>query len=117
MNLTLFFIWVLSEGFTAVHSDVFSVKVYGDKVQVISPGKWSSAQSVVVENKTMVDILGKVVLEERPIKYVAIKAGKFATVEIKSAKKTKAFFVSMAPAFQEIELLAGNKYYEIPPEN
>ena len=84
---------------------------------VTSPKKWFAHQSVAIENKTLVKILGKVTTNKKVLAHMSINAGKFQTVKIKAPRNEKVFFVSMAPAFQEIELRPGSKYYEIPPEN
>ena len=117
MKLVFFFILGLSDIWAAPHSDVFTIKIFGDKVKVTSPKKWFPRQSVAIENKTLVKLLGKVATNQRVLAYVSIKAGKFETVEIKALKGEKVFFVSLAPAFQEIELRPGSKYYEIPSKN
>ena len=117
MGSVIFSLWVLANAWAGPHSDVFTIKIYGDKVQVTSPHKWRPQQSVAIENKTLVKLLGKVTTNKKVLSYVFIKPGKFKTVKLRAFRAERVFFVSMAPAFQEIALIPGSKYYEIPPKN
>ena len=99
-------------------SDTFVVRIFGDRVKVISPTKYSKNLSVIVENKSYADLLGKVVTKQgQLIDFVSVPAESFKVVDLKNLKKgEEVLFVPLAPAFQEVELVVGREVYEIPPQ-
>ncbi|MBT5095266.1 MAG: hypothetical protein HOM21_13530 [Halobacteriovoraceae bacterium] len=98
-------------------SEAFIVKVFHQKVKVLSPAVMKKMQAIIVENKTLVKLIGKVENHRGKILgFVSIAPGKFQSLEFKMNKGIKYFFIPMAPASQEIELLIGKKSYEIPPK-
>jgi len=98
-------------------ADAFIVKVYDDLVRVLSPTKYDPKLAVVIENKTLTKIVGKVETSSgQVLAYVAVEAGKFTSVNVKRLKTDKVYFIPTAPPLQKVELKLGNKPYEIPPK-
>ncbi len=98
--------------------DAFIVKVFDEKVQVLSPVKFDPDMSVIVENKTLVTIKAKVMTEsETNTEYLSILPGKTTSVRLKNLDKEKIFFVPLSPPLQQVELKLGSKPYEIPPRS
>jgi hypothetical protein len=116
-HIILFLLFISSQIYAAELSDTFIVKIFHDKVKVISPAKLSNNLTVIVENKTLVDIRGKIETKlGKVVAYVTIPSGQSKSVPVKISKKDKIYFVPMAPAFQAVELIVGRKAYEIPPK-
>ncbi len=101
-------------------ADAFIVKIYDAKVKVLSPVKDDPNLSVIIENKTLVDIRGKVETGRGEIlNYVKISPRSSASLELKkdkNNKREKIFFIPQSPPFQRVELRLGSKPYEIPPQ-
>lgn len=102
---------------TKEKSDSFIIKVFHDKVKVVAPEKYEKGQHVIVENKTLVDLWGRVqTVEGKVIGFVSIKPKGFQSVELNVGKKEQIVFIPLAPPFQEIRLIRGKAAYEIPPQ-
>lgn len=98
-------------------SYAFIVKMFGQYVKVVSPQKYTDETSVIIENKTLSKIYGKVVTQTgRLIKYFSVPENKFNTIALKLSPGEKAFVVPLSPAFQSFELKFGSLSYEIPPK-
>jgi hypothetical protein len=98
-------------------SDAFIVKIFDDKVKVLSPTVDDPNLSVIIENKTLVDIRGKIETGRGEIlNYVNIKSRASSSLELKRKNKEKIFFIQQSPPFQKVELKLGNRPYEIPPQ-
>lgn len=97
------------------YSNTFVVKIHPQVIKVTSPKTFNAELSVIVENKSMVRVLGKVINESDTFeKIISIKAGEFKSVPIRMKKNENFYFVPMSPPFQRIELQIGQKDYEIP---
>lgn len=97
--------------------DNFLVSAYDDRFKVVSPDKFKTNMEVVVENKTLVRLVGKLVLNQSKIVgYVSIEPEKFQRLNVTLKKADILHFYPLSPAFQEVELIVGNKNYEIPPK-
>lgn len=97
--------------------DSFLVTAFDDRFQVISPLNFKSNMEIVLENKTSVKLIGKLVVNNSKNEtFVAIMPSKFQKAMVKLNKGDRLHFIPMSPAFQEIELIVGNKTYEIPPK-
>lgn len=97
-------------------ADAFIVKIYDERVRVLSPVKYDPKLNVIIENKTLVDISGKVETGSGEIlAYVTIKPAKAASVNVKKIKDDSVFFIPLSPPSQKVELKLGSKPYEIPP--
>lgn len=98
-------------------SDSFIVKIFDGKVNVVTPERINKNVSVIIENKTLTKVLGKVVTEKGIlIEYLAINGNEFKSIKLDDFLKDKIFYISISPPFQEIELKSGVKSYEIPPK-
>jgi hypothetical protein len=96
--------------------DGFLVSAYDDRFRVISPEKYKDNMEVIVENKTLVKLIGKLAINKKNVvSYFAVAPEKFQRVVIKLKKGDVLNFIPLSPAFQDVELIVGNKIYEIPP--
>jgi uncharacterized SAM-binding protein YcdF (DUF218 family) len=95
----------------------FLVSAFDDRFKVISPEKFKTPMEVIVENKTLVRLIGKVIVNSKTVAgYVAVEPEKYQKVIINLKKGDVLHFVPLSPSFQEVELIVGNKSYEIPPK-
>ena len=97
-----------------VKSDTFVVQINDRSMSVLSPEKKKDLYSVIVENRSLSDQIGKFTVGKKLLKYVSVKSGKTETVEIENKTGRSVFFVPVSPAFQDVELLFGKKAYEVP---
>ena len=71
---------------------------------------------VIVENKTLVRLLGKLTINNKTsVNFPSVDPEKYQRLIVKLKKGDVLHFVHLSPAFQEVELIVGNKIYEIPP--
>lgn len=95
----------------------FLVTGYDDRFRVISPEKFRTPMEVIIENKTLVRLIGKVLVNSKTVAgYVAVDPEKYQKVMVHLKKGDVLHFVPLSPSFQEAELIVGNKTYEIPPK-
>ena len=96
-------------------SEAFQVKIFDQRVKVISPNKHSQKMSIILENVTLTKFIGKIVTQKRKVlEYLAIPPRGFQTIEISIKKNEVVFFVPQSPGLQEVELVVGRDSYEIP---
>jgi hypothetical protein len=96
-------------------SDAFHLRAYDHHYKIVSPEKDVKVTSIILENLTMGDILGKVVDEKNnTIGNLAVKSQSFKSLNLNFEKNRKYFFIPLVPAFQSIELELGRRSYEIP---
>ncbi|MGE3608483.1 MAG: hypothetical protein AB7I27_02755 [Bacteriovoracaceae bacterium] len=107
-----FLLMVLSLGSFA--TETFVIQIDDRSMTVHSIPKSRSLFSVIVENRSLTDQVGKFTAASKNLKFVAVKAGKSETVEIENKISAPVYFVPLSPAFQNIELVFGKKTYEIP---
>lgn len=113
--ITLLF---FSTNLLAIESlDGFLVEGYDDRFRVISPQKFKAKMEVIVENKTLVKLVGRLHVNNtpRPVFYT-VQPGNYEKKIIEIKKGDILHFVPLSPPFQEVELIIGNKIYEIPPK-
>jgi hypothetical protein len=97
--------------------DGFWITAFDDRFKVISPEKFKTPMEVIIENKTLVRLIGKVVInQEKIVSFSSIDSEKFQKLKVILKKGDKLHFIPLSPAFQEVELIVGNKTYEIPPK-
>jgi hypothetical protein len=97
--------------------DGFLVTAYDERFKVISPEKFKTPMDVVIENKTLVRLVGKLVINNNTnTNYFSIEPDKYQKAVINLKKNDRIHFYPLSPAFQEVELIVGNKTYEIPPK-
>jgi len=64
-----------------------------------------------------VKIIGKVsIYPSKKEHFLTIEPKKHLALEISAKKGDRIFFIPLAPAFQDIELIFGLQAYEIPPK-
>lgn len=107
----------LSRGYAVETHDGFLVSAFDDRFKVVSPEKYKTPMEVIVENKTLVRLIGKIIINhDRIVSFSSVDPEKFQRVMIPLKKGDILHFVPLSPAFQEVELIVGNKTYEIPPK-
>lgn len=114
---TLFNLLAIQSLYAIESLDGFLVSAYDDRFKVISPEKFKAQMEVVIENKTLVRLIGKLTVNSNNSgEYVSVDPEKYQKMSIKLKKGDILHFVPLTPAFQEVELIVGNKIYEIPPK-
>lgn len=95
----------------------FLVTAYDDRFRVVSPEKFKSPMEVVIENKTLVRLVGKLVVNNKTnAAFASVDSDKYQKIFVNLKKGDVLHFIPLSPAFQEVELIVGNKTYEIPPK-
>ena len=104
-------------GYAIESLDGFLISAFDDRYKVVSPEKFKDKMEIIVENKTLVRLIGKVVLNNsKSISFVSIDPEKYQKLLVNLKKGDIVHFYPLSPAFQEVELIVGNKTYEIPPK-
>jgi hypothetical protein len=118
--LRLFFTFLNLVAFQAYgieSSTGFVVSGHDDRFRIISPEKFRSPMEVIIENKALVRLIGKVVVNNKTlIGFTSIESDKYQRVMVNLKKGDLLHFIPLSPSFQEVELIVGNKIYEIPPK-
>ena len=113
--MKLWFLLVLPTlAFAQVKPDAFIIQISDQSMTVLSPQKHKSIFSVIVDNRSLTDQVGKFTVLGKNLKFLSVKTGQTETVEIENKSSDPVVFVPVSPAFQEVELLFGKKAYEIP---
>lgn len=92
----------------------FVIQIQDRSMKVTSPAKKSSVLTVLIENRSLSDQVGKFMIKGKNLKFVSVASGKNETTEIQNKDGATVYFVPLSPAFQEVELVFGKKTYEIP---
>ena len=98
----------------SVSNEAFVIQIHDRSMSVVTPETKRTLFSVIVENRSMSDQVGKFTSNGRNLKFVSVKPGKSETVELENKTSSQVVFVPVSPAFQEVELIFGKKAYEIP---
>ena len=116
LKLFLLGLLLISSKLLAIDSHSgFIISAYDDRFSVLSPEKFSSSMEVVTENKTLVRMVGKITLNSvKNASFVSIDPQEYKKFKVTLQKNDKLHYMPLTPAFQEIELIVGNKRYEIP---
>lgn len=111
-------LFIISSNAFAIESlDGFLVSAHDDRFKVISPEKFKPSMEVVIENKTLVRLIGKLTINNAgSASFISVDPEKYQKAIVKLKKGDVLHFVPLSPAFQEVELIVGNKNYEIPPK-
>ena len=111
-----FALWQFSMPVMAIESlDGFLVSAYDDRFKVVSPEKFKPTMEVIIENKTLVRLIGKFTINRQTNdSYVSVDPEKYQRAIVKLKKGDVLHFITLSPAFQEVELIVGNKNYDIP---
>lgn len=97
--------------------DGFLIESLDSSYKVISPQKFKSKMEVIVENKTLTKLVGKLHVNNKPTNlYYTVSPGAYEKKIVDLKKGDILHFVPISPPFQEVELIVGNKIYEIPPK-
>lgn len=97
-----------------IKSESFIVQINDRSMSVLSPDKKRELFSVIIENHSLSDQVGKFIVNGKILKFVSVKSGKSETVEIENKSKAAVRFIPVSPAFQDVKLIFGKKAYEIP---
>jgi hypothetical protein len=97
-----------------VKTEAFIIQIHDRSITVLSPEAKRSLFSVLVENKSLTDQIGKFLAGNKLLKFVSVPSGKSETVEIENKTNQNVVFVPVSPAFQEVSLEHGKKAYEVP---
>lgn len=114
MKMLLLLIPLIS--FAAPKTEVFIIQVMDRRMSVLSPDTERKIFSVIVENRSLSDQVGRFESRGKLLKYVAVPSGKSESVEIENTSGSPVTFIPVSPAFQEVELTFGKKAYEVPPK-
>lgn len=120
MRIVLFLLFSfinLSSLLASEKGESFIIRSFDDYIQVIAPDKYYPDQTVVIENKTLVKLVGKLQTKDlSQVRHVAIKPGQYESLKIPNQTKSPLVFIHLSPSFQEVELKIGQEAYEIPPK-
>ncbi len=98
-------------------ADTFIVKIHNDRVRVVSPTGYDPKMAIIIQNKTLTPIIGKIVKNQGEIlHFLKIGPSKSRSYPLTINKGDRAYFIPQSPPFQKIELVLGRKVYEIPPK-
>ncbi len=100
--------------FAQVKTEGFIIQINDRSMSVLSPVKKKALFSVLIENRSLSDQVGKFVVGSKILKFVAVKSGKNEAIEIENKTSEPVVFIPVSPAFQEVPLMFGKKAYEIP---
>ena len=113
-KLCLFFC-LIPPAFGIESLDGFLVSAFDDRFKVVSPAKYKTDMEVIIENKTLVRLVGKLLVNnQKSVQFVSVDPEKYQKLIVKLKKGDILHFVPLSPSFQEVELIIGNKNYEIP---
>jgi hypothetical protein len=108
------FLFLSLSAFAAPKTEVFIIQVMDRKISVLSPDTSKKLFSVIVENRSLSDQVGRFEVRGKLLKYIAVPSGKSESVEIENNSGSPVTFIPVSPAFQEVELTFGKKAYEVP---
>ena len=114
--MNFFFSLLLFSAMAIAQSKVetFVIQINDRSMLILSPENAKKMFTVLVENRSISDQIGKFIVKGKLLKYVSVKSGHSEPVEIENSTSSNVVFVPVSPAFQEVELLFGKKAYEIP---
>ncbi len=117
VQIIVFFLLISTKVLAIESLDGFLVSAYDERFRVISPEKFKANMEVIIENKTLVRLIGKLVLNNKEnVSFLSVDSEKYQKAVVKLKKGDILHFIPLTPAFQEVELIVGNKTYEIPPK-
>ena len=118
MRIVLFLSFLfISSTIASEKGESFLVRSFDDHIQVIAPQKYFPDQTVVIENKTLLKLIGKLQTKDlEQVRHVAIEPGKYQSLKIPNPNQGPLVFIHLSPSFQEVELRIGQEAYEIPPK-
>lgn len=115
--LSIFFCFTSCAVFAVESSNGFLITAFDDRFKIVSPEKFRSPMEVIVENKTLSRLVGKVIVNNKiNAGFTSVDSDKYQRIIVNLKKGDLLHFIPLSPAFQEVELVVGNKIYEIPPK-
>lgn len=112
--LGLFFLGA-SRAESQERSETFIVRNFESHVQVLAPPKMYDEQSVIIENRTLEKLVGRLSTpDEKHVEFVAVRPKKSVSLKLPGKGHKSLIFVPLSPAFQSVELKVGMDSYEIP---
>jgi hypothetical protein len=109
-----FLLLLISLNAVGASNEAFIIQINDRSMSVITPVTKRALFSVIVENRSLSDQIGKFTANGKILKFVSVKPGSSETVELENKTPSQVIFVPVSPAFQEVELIFGKKAYEIP---
>jgi hypothetical protein len=109
-----FLLLLISLNVLGASNEAFIIQINDRSMSVITPVTKRALFSVIVENRSLSDQIGKFTANGKILKFVSVKTGSSETVELENKTPSQVIFVPVSPAFQEVELIFGKKAYEIP---
>jgi hypothetical protein len=100
--------------FAQVKPEGFIIQINDRSMHVLSPDRDKNIFSVIVENRSLSNQIGKFMVGSKILKFISVQSGKSESVEIENKSGSSVIFVPVSPAFQEVPLNFGKKAYEIP---
>ena len=97
-------------------SEAFLVTIYDRFVKVVSPDKAYTQTSIIIENKTLSTIVGKIQRGKTDLHFLTLEPQNSKSLQVKIVGNEPLLFVPLSPSSQEVQLLIGKKSYEIPPQ-
>lgn len=113
MTLWILFLFPILS-FAAVKPEGFIIQIHDRSMVVLSPDSKKNLYSVIVENQSLSDQVGKFIVKGKILKFVSVKSGKSESVEFENSTGAQVVFIPISPSFQEVPLIFGKKAYEIP---
>lgn len=114
----LFLSMVVGESFKAYaqeRSETFIVRNFESYVQVLAPYKMHDEQSVIIENKTLEKLIGRLSTPDgKHVEFVAVDPKGSKSLQLPGQGHKSLIFVPLSPAFQSVKLKVGMDSYEIP---
>ena len=96
-------------------SNGFVVTAYDENFRVVSPEVFKNKMEVIIENKTLVRLIGKIIINNKKnAGFTSVETNQFQKIIVDLKKGDVMHFFPLSPSFQEVELIVGNKTYEIP---
>ncbi|MBL6989255.1 MAG: hypothetical protein ISR65_05735 [Bacteriovoracaceae bacterium] len=115
--VTLILLSCFNNSFGYEKSDTFIIQSFADSVKVLAPAAYHPELNAIIENKTLVQLIGKIETGKgRVVGIVSIAPTYSRSVKLNIKKGERLYFIPLAPAFQAVELVIGRKAYEIPPK-
>jgi hypothetical protein len=110
-------LWCLTVQSADFARQQFEVKVYDRRVVVVSPEVSRANMNVLIENKTLITLLGKFQKKSgEHLMFITLPPDTHKVYTLPLKEKERAVLIPLSPAFQEIELITGKSTYEIPPQ-
>jgi hypothetical protein len=97
-----------------VKTDGFIIQIKDRSILVFSPEKTRKIFSVLIENQSLSNQIGKIMVGNKNLTFISVPSKKSEAVEIKNEGASSVMFVPLSPSSQEVPLQFGKKSYEIP---